>query len=247
MRTCKSFFAILLFLLAGIAVTAQTKTVDYFTKVIVSPYIQATFVEGTEESVTIDNIKVDESKLHIEVNNETLRIYLDGAKDFPKYEKDNSNGYDESHRLYQNKSVVVTVTYRVLTDLSLRGEETHLCKSAITATTFTLKIYGESDVTFNELNAQELETTIYGEAELNLKAGSVKDQQYTCYGEGRINSESIIGNTSRIIAYGDADLTLNVSDRIKITAYGDAKLHYKGDPEIVKGLHFGDMQIEKIN
>jgi len=24
-------------------------------------------------------------------------------------------------------------------------------------------------------------------------------------------------------------------------------LHYKGDPEIVKGLHFGDMQIEKIN
>src|SRR4029079_4025657 len=130
MRTCKSFLATLL-LLTTIAATAQTKMVDHFTKVIVSPYIQATFVEGDEESVTIENIKVDENKLHLEVNNQTLRIYLEGAKDFPKYEKDHSNGYDESHPLYQNTSVAVTVTYKKLTDLSLRGEETQLCKSPI--------------------------------------------------------------------------------------------------------------------
>jgi len=237
----------MLFLLSGIAATAQTKTVDHFTKVIVSPYIQVTFVEGDEESVTINNIKVDENKLHLEVNNQTLRIYLEGAKDFPKYEKDHSNGYEESHPLYHNTSVVVTVTYKILTDLSLRGEETQLCESPIDAAKFTLKIYGESDVAFNELNAGELETTIYGEASLNIKAGSVTEQKYTCYGEGRINSLSIKGSTSRVIAYGDADVKLNVSDRIKITAYGDAKLHYKGNPEIVKGIHFGDMLIDKMD
>ena len=246
MRTLKSFFAIL-FLLSGIGATAQTRMVDHFTKVIVSPYIQVTFVEGDDESVTINDIKVDENKLHLEVNNQTLRVYLEGAKDFPKYEKDNSNGYQESHSLYQNTSVVVTVTYKILTDLSLRGEETQLCKSAIDAAKFTLKIYGESDVTFNELNAGELETTIYGEAFLNIKAGAVEEQKYTCYGEGRINSLSIKGSTSRVIAYGDADIKLNVSERIKITAYGDAKLHYKGDPEIVKGIHFGDMLIDKMD
>ena len=221
--------------------------VDHFTKVIVSPYIQVTFVEGDEESVTINQIKVDENKLHIEVNNKTLRIYLEGAKDIPKYEKDHSDEYEGSHPLYQNTTVVATVTYRTLTDLSLRGEETQLCKSAIDAEKFTLKIYGESEVIFNELNAQELETTIYGEASLNLKAGSVKEQKYTCYGEGRINSLSIAGSSSRIIAYGDADLKINVSDRIRITAYGDATLHYKGNPEIVKGIHFGDMIIDKID
>ncbi|CAN5718699.1 hypothetical protein BH10BAC2_BH10BAC2_17610 [soil metagenome] len=246
MRTFKSFLAMLL-LLSGIAATAQTKTVDHFTKVIVSPYIQVTFVEGDEESVTINNITVDESKLHLEVNSQTLRIYLEGAKDFPKYEKDRSSGYDESHPLYQNTSVVVTVTYKTLTDLSLRGEEEQLCKSVIDAAKFTLKIYGESEVTFNELNAAELETTIYGEASLNIKAGTVTDQQYTCYGEGRINSMSITGKTRRVIAYGEADVKLNVSDKIKITAYGDARLHYKGDPAIVKGIHFGDMLIDKMD
>lgn len=237
----------MLLLFSAITAAAQTKSVDHFTKVIVSPYIQATFVEGDEDSVTIDNIKVDESKLHLEVNNQTLRIYLDGAKDFPKYEKDQSNDYETSHPLYQNTSVVVTITYKTLTGLSLRGEEEHLCKSAIDAAKFTLKIYGESEVNFNELNAAELETTIYGEALLNIKAGTVNDQQYTCYGEGRINSLSITGKTGRVIAYGDADVTLNVSDKIKITAYGDARLHYKGNPQIVKGIHFGDILIDKMD
>ena len=245
MRTLKTLLTMLL--LAGFTATAQTKTVEPFTKVIVSPYIQVTFVEGNEESVTINDISVDESKLHIEVNDHTLRIYLDGAKDIPKYEKDYSNGHKESHPLYENTSVVATVTYRKLTALSLRGAETYLCKSAIAAGKFSLAIYGESDVTFNELTAEEMETTIYGEASLNINAGSVKEQRYTCYGEGHVNSLAITGNTSRIVAFGGADLRINVSDRIKITAFGEAKLHYKGDPEIVKGLHFGEIHIDRMD
>jgi hypothetical protein len=40
---------------------------------------------------------------------------------------------------------------------------------------------------------------------------------------------------------------MNASDKIKMTAFGEAKLHYKGDPEIVKGLQFGEMQIDRID
>jgi len=122
-----------LFLIPGIAVTAQTRTVEHFTKVIVSPYIQVTFVHGDEETITINDIIVEESKLNIEVNDQTLRIYLDGAKDIPKYEKVYSNGHKESHPLYEKTSVAATVTYKTLSSLSLRGEETQLCKSAIDA------------------------------------------------------------------------------------------------------------------
>src|SRR5215510_8067946 len=132
-------FLAVLFLLTGIYASAQTKMVDHFTKVIVSPYIQVTFVEGNEESVTINSMSVDESKLHIEVNNKTLRIYLEGAKDIPKYEKDYSGGHKESHPLYRNTTVVATVTYTTLTDISLRGEETQVCKSPINTAEFVLK------------------------------------------------------------------------------------------------------------
>ena len=114
-----------IFLLVTVAVTAQTKTVDHFSKVIVSPYIQVTFVQGDEESVTINDLKVDRDKLHIEVNNKTLRIYLEGAKDIPKNEKDYSHDHEET------QSVVATVTYKTLDALSVRGEEEQFCKSAI--------------------------------------------------------------------------------------------------------------------
>jgi len=236
-----------LILSVTVPVTAQTKTVDHFNKVIVSPYIQVTFVQGDEESVTINDIKVDRNKLHIEVNDKTLRIWLEGAKDIPKNEKDYSDDHEETHPLYNNTSVVATVTYKMLDALSIRGEEEQLCKSAITGEKFTLKIYGESQVTFNKLELQELQAILYGEGSLKINSGTVKKQNYTCYGEGRINSLAITGNTSRITAYGDADLKVNVSDRIKITAFGDAQVRYKGDPEVVKGLHIGDILVDKMD
>lgn len=246
MHILKTSFAVLL-LLIGIRATAQKKAVDPFDKIIISPYIQVTFVQGNEESVIINDIEVDESKLHIEVDNKTLRVYLEGAKDIPKNEKDYSNGYKETYPLYNKTAVIATVTYKTLNELSIRGEEAQLCKSPINGEEFILRIYGESKVTLNELNLQQLYTTMYGESTLEIKSGSVKEQRYICYGEGKINSLAITGSSSRITAYGEADFKLNVSDRIKITAFGEAKVHYKGNPEIVKGLHFGDMSLNKID
>ena len=246
MQRLKTFFSGLFLLIASIA-SAQTKMTSPFNKVIVSPYIQVTLVQGEEESVTVNELHVDSGKLHIEVNDKTLRIYLEGAKDFPKNEKDYSSGYRETHHLYRNTSVVATITYKKLEALSFRGEEDQLCKSPVNGDKFVLKIYGESNVTFNEMNLQKLSATLYGESTLEIKAGSVKDQKYTCYGEGKVNSLAIDGSTSRVTAFGRANFKLNVADRIKITSYGEAELYYKGNPYIEKGLNFGDMVINKMD
>jgi len=236
------------FFLLIVTVASEQKTItESFSKVVVSPYIQVTFVQGDQESVTINDIDVDTSKLHIEVTDNTLRIYLEGAKDFPKNEKDYSNGYKETYPLYSKTSVEATITYKTLEAISLRGEEDHICVGPINGDRFSLKMYGESNVVLNEVNLQQLSATLYGEGTLEIKAGTVIDQKYTCYGEGRINSLAIEGNTGRLTAYGTADFNVNVSERIKITSFGDAKVHYKGNPQIDKGLHFGDMVINKID
>ena len=66
-------------------IVAQIATaVGHFDKVIISPHIEVIFVEGNEESVTIEKCIVDKGKLNIEVNNKTLRIYLDGAKELTR-------------------------------------------------------------------------------------------------------------------------------------------------------------------
>ncbi len=233
----------------GVTTTfAQTTTaVKHFDKIIISQHIQVTFVEGNEEKVTIEKSTVSNDKINIEVSDKTLRIYLDGAKEIEKNKTVYENGYKEKRSLYNGTVVTATVTYKTLNDLSLRGEETQLCKSLLKGDNFRLRIYGESHVIFNEVNLGELRTTIYGESSLEIKSGSIKSQKYIAYGESSINSIDITGSTGKITAYGEADFRLNVSDEIKITAFGEAKLNYKGNPVINKGIHIGEMQINKID
>ena len=248
MRQLITFLAAGLLLFITRTANAQTTPVDHFHKVIVSPYIQVTFIQGSEESVTINNINVDSNKLHVEVNGGTLRLYLDGAKDIPHQEKEERNdGSRQTHALYPNHSVIATVVYRKLDELSLRGEETYLCQSPMSADKFSLRVYGASKVVFTEVHFDKMYTTIYGESLLAIEAGAVNKQHYTCYGEGKINTTAIKGQEARVTAYGEAEFKLNVSDRIKITAFGEARLRYMGNPAIVKGIHIGEMDLKRLD
>jgi len=219
----------------------------HFKKIIVSPYIKVTFVEGEKEEVNIEHCAVDKIKLHMEVNCKTLWVYLDGAKQIPKNETTYNNGYNEKHSIYKGTVVTAIITYKMLSELSIRGEEIQLFKSPLSANKFNLKIYGESKVTFNEVNFGELYTKLYGKSTLEIKAGTIKEQHYTSYGESKINTIAVNGRSGYIVSYDEADFTLNASDKIMMTAFGESKLHYKGDTEIVKGLHIGNMLIDKMD
>ena len=59
----------------------NTTPVNHFDKVIISPHIQVTLVQGNEQSVTIENTTVSKDKIKIEINNTTLWVYLEGAKE----------------------------------------------------------------------------------------------------------------------------------------------------------------------
>lgn len=247
MQKIKSGLVIAL-MLAFAGSFGQTITaLRHFNKVIVSPHIAVTFVEGNEESVSVEKCSVPMEKLNITVKNGTLRIYLDGAKDVEKNETTWEDGYKHKHPLYHGTIVTATVTYQTLDNLSIRGEETQLCKSPLKGDKFRLRVYGESHVYLNEVDLGELQATLYGESLLEVKAGSVADQEYTVYGESKINTLGINGNTSKLTAYGEADFRINVSDEIKITAFGEASLAYTGNPRINKWLHFGEMKVNKLD
>src|ERR1700712_468206 len=84
---------------------AQTTNVNHFNKVIVSPHIQVTFIEGNEESVSIEKSTVSNDKINIEVHGTTLRIYLDGAKEIDKNEKTYEDGQKVKRPLYKGTVV----------------------------------------------------------------------------------------------------------------------------------------------
>ena len=225
----------------------KTTTVDSFDKVIVSPHISVTFIEGDSESVEIHSSTEPLNKLNIEVVGSTLRMYLDGAKTYTGKKKSKGDEYNYKKPIYKGTVIKATVTYTNINELSLRGEENFVCESPLNSKDFTLKIYGESQVYFNEVNFDELKTTIYGESFLELKDGNIGRQKITAYGETTINTLNTKTGKIKITAYGEGSYRVAVNDRLKVTAYGEATVAYEGSPEVNKGIIIGEATIQKIN
>lgn len=228
---------------------AQTKdfSVDPFDKVIVSPHIQVNFIQGDEETVHIEDISVPIEKFNIESSGQTLHIYLEGAKTTTKSEKVHEDNYDGKRSIYQGTIVRATITYKNLNDLSLRGEETFVCKSLLEGDKFQLKIYGESEVSLNDVKLNSLNTTIYGEAELKIRSGNIGKLKITSYGESEVTALDVQNESVKITAYGEGEFRLNVSKELKVTAYGEAEIEYKGNPEVNRGIIIGEATIRKID
>lgn len=229
------------------ALAQDVIAVDPFNKVIISPHIQVNLVEGEEESVIIESNIETEDKLNIEVNGKTLRIYLDDAKETTKTQIELKNGIEFKGPIYEGTIVTATITYKTLNDISVRGDETLVCKSLLKGEDFRLKIFGQSQVYLNDVDLQKFHTTIYGESFLEIKSGTIQQQKYTSYGVSKVDALAIANEDTRIIAYGEAELKINASNKIKITAYGEASLKYKGNAEIVKGVNIGDTRIKKLD
>jgi len=247
MKNLKYFTIIVLVCLAQITVAQTEKTVEAFNTVIISPHIETIFVQGEEESVTILDSTEPEDKINIEVKGNTLRVYLDDAKETTKHRKVVKNGVKMREPIYKGKVLTIKVTYKNIETLSLRGEQMTLCESLIDTEKFKLNIYGESQVVFNNVKFLDFDLDMYGESTLLIKQGRIDKQKITVYGEGEIDLVEVDNKTSKLKAFGEADFLIQSSEHIKFTAYGEATLRYKGAASVSKGISFGDSKISQID
>lgn len=220
--------------------------VDAFEKIVVSPHIEIILVEGNEESVKIENAKVSEDKINIEVEGKTLRLYLDGAKTVTKSERVANDDWKGKRSIYNGTMVTATITYTKLNALSVRGGEMVKCESPLKQKSLKLTIYGESKVYFNSITTEEMTVSIYGESYLEIQGGNVGRQVYRAYGESEVNTMDMANTSTKITAYGESNFRVNVSDRLKVTCYGETKINYKGDADVDKGIVIGEARIRKI-
>jgi len=228
------------------AVGQERMDVPAFDKVIISPYIETRFIEGTKDEVLIAHI-IDRQKIHIEVDRNTLHIYLDSARVIAKTKKNAGEEYNGRTPVYKGTQARIVIVYTKLTDISLRGEEKHDFDELSGNDELRMKIYGESTVTVHKAQLNRLHATLYGESILKIEDGSIAEQRYTSYGTSSVISTGVMSAASSITSYGESKFRLNVSDEIRLTAYGETSLAYSGNAVVKKGLTLGDVSIEKLN
>ena len=229
---------------------AQERTItltNNFDKIIVSPHIEAIFIHGTKPSIEVQSMTVSVEKLQYEIINNTLQVYLEGAKTVTESEKIENNGWKQKIPIYKNTVAKVKITYTSVDKFSLRGEEKITFVSPLDQEKCTLRIYGESEVLIKEAKLDNLRVAIYGESNLIIESGEIAKQRITAYGSSKMRSLSVDSKEAKITAYGEGTYQFNVSDRLKVTSYGEANVLYKGNPDVKKGIVIGESTIRRVN
>jgi len=245
--TTMPFLIVILFITSSLSAQKTIKLEQSFDKVIVSPHIETIFKKGNEASIEIENIKVPMEKFQYEINNGTLQVYLEGAKTYTKNKKIIINETKMSVPLYKNTVVKLVITYTNVEVFSLRGEEKITFQTPLKQDECTFRIYGQSDVTINNIDVDELTISIYGDSFLNIKNGKINNQKITAYGASKVMASNAVSNETKITAYGDGTFQLNASEKLKVTSYGEANISYKGDATLKKGIVIGESTIRKVD
>ena len=229
---------------------AQEKTItpnEDFDKIIVSPHIEAVFVKGTSPKIEVMDINVPLEKFNYEISNKTLQVYLEGAKTVTKQNKYKHNGYKQRIPIYKNTVARVKITYVDVEVFSLRGEEKITFDSPLDQEVCTLRIYGESEVLVKEAQLENLRVAIYGESHLVVDAGNITNQKITAYGSSKVRTLNVATKNAKVTAYGEGTYQIAVSDRLKVTSYGEANVLYKGSPDLKKGIVIGESTIASVS
>jgi hypothetical protein len=242
MRLHKNIAALICVCLSAYTASAKERPLKPFSRIIVSPRVNVILTQGETESIDLDYEGVDASSINVEVRGKTLRIYLDEARVTDKLETVGS-GY--KRRVYEGAQITARITYKTLDHLQIRGTGDVTCNSPIIAERFVLKAYGENTITLNSIKTAYLKTNLYGQNRLRIKGGKAEYQRYKLYGENEIDATRLKSYSSSTTSFGESRIDLNSQDELRITSFGEARVSYRGDAFVSKGLIFGKTRIEK--
>jgi len=241
-----------LFLIVSItssSLFAQEKEVliGQFNKIILSPGIDLVLQQGATEAVTIEFSGIENDKINAYVNKRTLKLYLDGAKMTPKYNKSKNEMYDYSRGIYEGAKVTAYVTYTYLNKLEIRGENLVIAKNEIESQKLKVVAYGENEVVFPSISSIKTKVVLYGENDFTVTAGRSMKQTFKSFGENKISTADFEGQRIKGKMYGEGRLTVNASERLAVTAFGEAEVRNAGRGIIKRKIVIGDNDIKRKN
>lgn len=244
MKSINSTLVLCLLLCLVTIVHAQDKK-DYpvlpFNKLIVSPYINVVLEEGAEEKVEISSRRVNEADIHVDIDGQTLRIYLEGSRLTPRNIRENGMSLEK----YRDADITAYVTYKSLKKLSVRGDQRVVCESSLKGKKFKLKTFGDNRVILSGVETDFFKASMYGDNKVEIDGGKSRKQKYLSFGDNEVNARHYEADFTKTTSFGDGEFSFNTKDVIKVVAFGDADIQYSGGAYLERGLILGDSDIRR--
>jgi hypothetical protein len=214
------------------------KNLKHFTQIVASPRVNVILSKGDTESIRLVYREVSEGKINIAVSGQTLRIYLDDARKFERRKPDQDR-YGRRESMYEGPSITAYITYKQLDLLEIRGEQELTCNDPIDSEQFTLRAYGENEITLASLKTGFFKAKLYGENKLRIKKGRTIEQKYLLYGENKIDTRGVKSDYIVTSIFGEGSLKINSTEEVRIDAFGEPQIYVDGGARVNKRLVIG--------
>lgn len=214
-----------------------------FTKVVASPRINLILDQGEEEKIRIVYKNVSKDKINIVVKGQTLQIFLDDAKKIEKSYRDRWS--DERKGMYEDAVITAYVTFATLEKLEIRGQQELTCNGAIVSDNFSLRAYGENEITLKSIKTDYFKVSLFGENKLKILSGKVVEQKYRLFGENGIDATDMRSAYTSTSIFGEGNVKVNSSEQVRISAFGEPNIYVNGGASVNRGLILGEARITR--
>jgi hypothetical protein len=237
MKLTKIFIALMLLVGTGNAFAkANNETEDRhlsgFHAVNVAGSFDVYIVQGGKESVRVDAPADVIHHIITDVKNGTLNIY---TKDHMSW----GNIFGGGH-----KKIVVYVSIKDVTGISLTGSGDVYFKEGINANSLKLGLTGSGDVT-GRVNVKNLESSVTGSGDIKV-SGHADNSRVSVTGSGDYSGRDLATvNTSARVG-GSGDVGVNVSGSLDASVTGSGDIHYTGNPKNIRKSKTGSGDIDRF-
>lgn len=237
----------LLTLLGFSTYSQEGNSISSFQKVMVGPHVELTLISGAKNSVEIDPGDFPADKVNVQVQGNQLQIYLDNAKMLSPQVRVRSDNMKYKEDIYKGVTVRAYVTYTELNALQVRGEDDVRIEGTIDSERFKLRLYGESNVLINTLESERVKIKAFGDHEIVITSGDVEKLVFRSFGDNVLETEDVNNEIVKTSIFGEARISSNVSDKLKVSCLGEGKIKYTGRPVVNRGLILGETDIIKAS
>jgi hypothetical protein len=224
-------------------IVSQSFDVSNFSRVTLAGSGTVIIEQGQTESLAVETDENILPLLDISVRGKTLTL---GVK----------NGYDIS----PSQAIVFNLTVQDLDKLTLAGSGAFEV-GPVEASNFEVSLLGSGDINIKALRAQELaidlngsgnigiqdidvdrvDTSLLGSGDIKLE-GKTETQKVDVAGSGTILARDLETGSADISIPGSGNLTVWISDELKVQVNGSGDIRYYGQPAIDQsGFGSGDL------
>jgi hypothetical protein len=209
-------------------IVTEKRTTTNYDEIKIGGAFDVELIAGKEGDISLKGEENLLPLIIVEVEGNVLKIYP----------KKNTNMSSSS-----GKTIVVTVPFESISDLSLGGSGSIIGKSTIKTDRFTTKLSGSGDIVLT-VDATDVIATLSGSGDITLKG---KATNYDCKlsGSGDISSYELQALDCNAAMSGSGNIRVNCSNNLVARISGSGDIEYKGDPKTKDTKVSGSGRISK--